>query len=172
MNKNMDKKTNVVVRYTLQDFLPLIIIFGIIGLITLAHQVYFGWNGMECMRIIMASFFLIFGSFKIINLAGFAQAYHMYDLISQRFYWYGYLYPFLELFLGMAYLFNWKPFEINVFTLLLMLISAAGVFNELRKGKTIVCACLGVLFKIPMTYVTLLEDVIMAGMAAIMLFVL
>ncbi len=168
----MDKKTNEGVHYTLKDFLPLIIIFGIIGLITLGHQLYYGWNGMECMRIIMAAFFLIFGFFKIINLAGFAKAYHIYDLIAQRFYWYGYLYPFLELSLGVAYVLKWRPFETNIFTLVLMVVSAAGVFNELRKGKTVICGCLGAVFKIPMTYVTLTEDLIMAVMALAMLFIM
>ncbi len=168
----MDKKTNEAPRYTLKDFLPLIIIFSIIGLIVLIHQLYYGWNVMECMRIVMASFFLIFGFFKIINLAGFAKAYHMYDLIAQRFYWYGYTYPFLELSLGVAYLFKWRPLEVNIFTLILMLVSAAGVFNELRKGKTVICACLGAVFKVPMTYVTLAEDLIMAIMALVMLFIM
>jgi len=159
-------------RYKFKDFIPLITLFSIIALITLAHQLYYGWNGMEGMRIIMASFFLIFGFFKVINLAGFAEAYSMYDLIAQRWYGYGYLYPFLELALGGAYLLNWYPFATNSVTLVLMLLSAAGVFVELSKGKTIVCACLGTVFKIPMTYVTLGEDLIMAVMALATLFML
>jgi hypothetical protein len=50
-----------------------------------------------------------------------------------------------------------------------MLVSAAGVARELWKGREIMCACLGVVFKIPMTYVTLLEDLLMAAMAGFML---
>ncbi len=65
-----------------------------------------------------------------------------------------------------------RPFETNVFTLALMFVSAAGVFNELRKGKTVICACLGAVFKIPMTYETLAEDLIMAIMALAMLFIM
>jgi hypothetical protein len=156
-------------RYTVQDFVPLIIIFSLIGLITLGHQLYYGFEFMAGMRILMAAFFLTFGLFKAINLAGFAEAYSIYDLIAQRFYWYGYIYPFLELFLGVAYLLKCNLFTINIITLVLMSVSAAGVFNELRKGKTIVCACLGTVFKIPMTYVTLAEDLIMATMALVML---
>lgn len=155
--------------YTIKDFLPLIIIFSLIALITVGHQFYYGWHMMSCMRIVMASFFLIFGFFKLINLAGFAQAYSVYDLIAQRWYWYGYIYPFIELFLGIAYVFKWYPIAINIGTFILMVVSAAGVFNELRKGKTIICACLGAVFKIPMTYVTLAEDLIMAIMALVAL---
>lgn len=156
--------------YTLNDFLPLIIIASLITAITIAHQWYYGYNMDDAMRIFMASFFLVFGFFKVINLGGFAKAYAMYDIVAQQFPWYGYLYPFLELGLGLAYLFNWRPVLTNWITLIVMLVSAAGVFNELRKGKEIVCACLGALFKIPMTYVTLAEDLLMAAMAAWMLF--
>ena len=155
--------------YKLRDFLPLIIIFSLIISITLIHQFYYGWNIDEGMRIIMASFFLIFGFFKVINLPGFAAAYSMYDLIAKKFFWYGYIYPFLELGLGTAYLLKWNMFATNIFTLVLMLVSALGVFNELRQHKMITCACIGVVFKIPMTYVTLAEDLIMAVMALVML---
>ncbi len=155
--------------YPVRDFIPLMVIFALIVLVTLTHQLYYGWNLAQGMMIFMASFFLIFGAFKVINLAGFAQAYSMYDLIAKRFYWYGYVYPFLELALGFAYLFKWNMVATNLVTLLLMLVSAAGVYNELKKGKHITCACLGALFKIPMTYVTFLEDLLMAVMAFAML---
>ena len=156
--------------YKIKDFLPLIFLFIFIGGITFAHQLYYGWCLSSAMRIFMAAFFLIFGLFKIINLHGFAKAYQKYDLIAARFKWYAYLYPFIELALGIAYLCKWQLPVINSITLVVMLVSAAGVFNELRKGQRIVCACLGAVFKVPMTYVTLAEDLIMATMAAGMIF--
>jgi phage shock protein PspC (stress-responsive transcriptional regulator) len=119
----------------------------------------------------MAAFFLMFAFFKLINLEQFAEAYSMYDIIAKRAYWYGYLYPFIELGLGVAYLLNWRPKVVNIFTLCMMLICATGVFIELRLGKKIVCACLGAVFKLPMTYVTLLEDLLMAAMAGLMLLI-
>lgn len=155
--------------YTIRDFIPLIALFALIAAITLGHQLLFGWNTFSAMRISMAAFFIIFGSFKVINLHAFAQAYNMYDLIAKHVTAYGYIYPFIEIVLGAAYLLNWQPQVINGITLVIMLISAAGVFNELRKGSQIMCACLGMVFKVPMTYVTLTEDIIMAAMAAIML---
>lgn len=163
--EQMSKKSS----YKLKDLFPLIAIFSFIVLITLIHQVYYGWNVIEFMRILMASFFLVFGFFKVINLTGFAKAYAMYDLIAKRIFWYGYVYPFFEIGLGLAYLFKWNLYLVNIFTLVLMLVSAAGVFNELRKGNQLVCACLGAVFKVPMTYVTLAEDLIMAVMALLMI---
>lgn len=159
----------IVTDYSFQTFLPLITIFSVVIGITAVHQWYYGFNMHDAMRIFMATFFLVFGFFKIINIHQFAEAYSMYDIIAKRAYWYGYVYPFIELGLGMAYLFNWRPKFINIFTLCIMLVCSVGVFIELYKGHKIVCACLGAVFKIPMTYVTLIEDLLTAAMAALML---
>jgi hypothetical protein len=51
-----------------------------------------------------------------------------------------------------------------------MIISSIGVAQKLVVREIFICACLGAVFKIPMTWVTLLEDVLMGGMAFIMLF--
>ena len=120
---------------------------------------------------LMGSFFLIFGTFKIINLEGFVEAYSMYDVIAKKSKFYAYMYPFLEITLGILYVMGFYSRILNIVTLFLMVISAIGVFNELQKKRAIPCACLGVLFKIPMTYVTLLEDILMAVMAFIMIFI-
>jgi hypothetical protein len=157
--------------YTLGDFLPLSIIIGVVIVMTVIIQIISAnpWEVSFLMRYFMASFFIIFGTFKIINLAGFSEAYAMYDLIAARFSWYGYVYPFIELALGIAYLIDFYPLYTNMLTLILMTISAIGVFYALKEGKHLMCACLGTLFKIPMTYVTLAEDLVMAIMAVFML---
>ena len=165
----IEKKDNTVASYTFKDFLPLIVILSLITLLTAIHQLYYGWNGNDAMRIFMASFFLVFGFFKVTNINEFAAAYTTYDLIAKQYIWYAYLYPFLEIGLGIAYLMKLNLLVTNVLTLIIMLVSAAGVFNELRKGKHVICACLGTVFKIPMTYVTLGEDLLMAFMALLML---
>ncbi len=154
----------------IKKFIPLIIIFGVIIALTLVRQYQTGFSLKSFMTDLMGFFFLIFGAFKIYNLHGFVQAYQMYDLVAQQSIYYAYAYPFIEVALGLAYLAKWNLPVINVITAIIMSVSALGVANELRKGKTIVCACLGAVFKIPMTYVTLLEDVLMGAMALVMLF--
>lgn len=157
-------------RYSVRDFLPLITIFLLICLFTIGRQFIAGeWNMMDAMNDFMAGFFLIFGAFKLINLANFAKAYKEYDLLAKRHIAWGYIYPFLEVGLGIAYLFRFMPIATNAFTYVLMLFSALGVALELAEGKQIMCACLGMVFKLPMTYVTLFEDLLMAGMALGML---
>lgn len=158
-------------QYNVKDFLPLIIIFCFVIVLTLLNSYVTGNFDLHAlMNSFMGFFFIIFGLFKIINLSKFATAYAMYDLIAMRSRVYGYIYPFIELGLGIAYLSGIYPTFVNAFTAIIMLISAAGVAKALNKGHNIACACLGAVFKVPMTYVTLAEDLLMAGMALIMLF--
>ena len=84
----------------------------------------------------------------------------------------GWVYPFVELGLGVAYLLAWMPLAINIITLVLMLVGAAGVLNALLNKRAIRCACLGTALNLPMTKVTLVEDLAMAVMAVVMLVLL
>ncbi len=157
-------------RYSLRNFQPLIIIFAlIIAFVGLRQFIVGSWNLVRAMNDFMGAFFVIFGGFKIINWRGFVQAYKIYDLLAQQSTLYAYLYPLIELALGIAYLARLFPIATNLITFIVMLISAIGVAIELSKGKDIMCACLGVVFKLPMTYVTLLEHILMAGMSLGML---
>jgi hypothetical protein len=117
----------------------------------------------------MAGFFLVFSFFKLLDLAGFAQSYAMYDLLAKRVPAYGYIYPFIELALGALYLFGYKPMFTNVITLIVMTFSSIGVILAVTNKQKIRCACLGTGFNLPMTTVTIIEDLLMAAMAAWML---
>lgn len=157
-------------QYTIKDFLPLIIISGVVllaasGVSIVRDQL----SVQEWMGNFMGVFFLVFGGFKAVNVQGFAKAYQEYDLLAKKSKTYAYVYPFLEIALGILYITATALFWTHSITAVLMLFSAAGVYNELQKKKQITCACLGVLFKIPMTWVTLVEDVLMAGLAIYML---
>ncbi len=59
----------------------------------------------------------------------------------------------------------------NVTTLVLMLVGSVGVFQTLLNKRVIQCVCLGTVLKLPMTKVTLAEDLSMATMAAAMLII-
>ena len=99
----------------------------------------------------MAGFFLVFSAFKFLDLTGFANAYSTYDLLAKRWHGYGFIYPFLELCLGLAYLFRFQPTATHVATVALMGFSSLGVFAALRQKRTIQCACLGTVLKLPMS---------------------
>ncbi len=159
-------------RYTVRDFLPLIVIFSVILSVSLFFFFESGGKIEYAVRVFMAGFFIVFGALKVVKLRSFAVAYRMYDLLAKRSVLYSYTYPFIELGLGLSYAFNSAPLLTNWITLAVMLFSAWGVYLQLRKGETIMCACLGTVFKVPMTWVTLFEDLLMAAMAAAMLLML
>ncbi|HYF54378.1 MAG TPA: MauE/DoxX family redox-associated membrane protein, partial [Salinarimonas sp.] len=117
----------------------------------------------------MAGFFLVFSFFKLLDLRGFADAYRSYDVIARRSRLWALAYPFVELALGVAYLLRWQLTVVNAVTLVLMIVGSVGVVRALLQKNRIRCACLGTALNLPMTTVTLVEDLGMAAMAALML---
>lgn len=157
----------------LTDYIPLLVIVSLTLLAACAHQVAYAstWKWMTWMHDFMGYFLVSFSMFKFFNMKGFADGSQMYDLLVKPFRPYAYVYPFLELGLGLGYLARWQPREIFASTVVLMLFGAAGVANALRKGLDLECACMGTVLKVPLSTVALLEDVGMAVMAATMLVV-
>lgn len=123
------------------------------------------------MRHFMAGFFLVFSFFKLLDLSGFVEAYRGYDLLARASKPWAYAYPFVELALGVLYALNYMPLLVNVVTFILMTVGALGVLKALLDKQAIRCACLGTALNLPMTKVTLVEDVSMAVMAFVMLLI-
>lgn len=156
--------------YSIKNFLPLIFILTTVLAVTITIQTLTNaLDATSLMSHFMGAFFLIFGAFKTFNLHAFATAYAEYDIVAKKSRLYALCYPCIELSLGIAYIFRLAPAFTNVITLIIMTIGSIGVAQALLQRKQIECACLGVVFKIPMTYVSLLEDLAMAIMALIML---
>jgi copper chaperone CopZ len=126
-------------------------------------------SGGETMRYFMAGFFIVFAFFKLLDIRAFADAYAGYDLLAARWHGWGMIYPFVELALGIAYLAHWNPTFTHWATILIMGFSAIGVIRAVMSKTKIQCACLGTVFKLPMSTVTIVEDVGMVLMAAWML---
>ena len=154
----------------IKKFLPLIIIFSSIILFTATSVFIRGsWSTIFAMRMMMGSFFLIFGAFKIFNIRAFAEAYSTYDILAMRSRIYAFIYPFLELLIAFLYLSDIGGIYRDIFTFILMVISSIGVIKKIRQKEEVPCACLGMVFKIPMTSVTLIEDILMALEALFMI---
>ena len=82
---------------------------------------------------------------------------------------YALVYPVLELSLGLGYLARWQPVVVLGATVVLLTFGALGVLSALRKGLDLNCACMGTALNVPLTTVALTEDLVMAGMALVML---
>ncbi len=154
----------------LATYKPILLIFAYITItafITTFHHNTVHW--MDTMRIFMSGFFLIFSFFKMLDLSGFAESYAMYDVVAKKLKSWGFIYAFLELALGIAYAINFQPFVTNVVTLIVMTVSIIGVLQSLLNKRKIKCACLGAVFNLPMSTVTIFEDVLMIAMSAVMI---
>lgn len=152
---------------------PILLIFFYITLVTLLIQfTNHHFDYMQAMPHFMAGFFLVFSFFKLLNLKGFAESYQMYDVLAKKIPAWGYVYAFIELGLGISYLLNFNPLVTNAVTFIVMTISIIGVLQSVLNKKKIQCACLGAVFNLPMSTVTIIEDGLMILMSFIMLLTL
>lgn len=152
------------------SYAPLYVIIAIITIASLAVAVRTGVFMLPTfLNSFMAGFFLVFAGFKLVDLKGFAAGYATYDLLAKRVFSYGYVYPFIELALGLLYIIGWNPFITNMLTFIVMTFSGIGVAIKLLRHEKFQCACLGTFLKVPLTKVTLVEDFGMGLMALYML---
>lgn len=153
--------------YNWRDYWPLIIIASA-GLI--AGVVGWGQTGdlMRSMTFFMGTGLILLAGLKVVNLSEFVMTFRKYDLLAARSSVYANGYPFLELLLGAGYLFGVYLLAVNILTLIIMTIGAIGVYRKMQDEEVLMCACLGAVFNVPMTWVTLAEDMLMATMAGIM----
>ncbi|MBI1833546.1 MAG: hypothetical protein HYR90_01845 [Candidatus Andersenbacteria bacterium] len=159
---------------TWKNYVPLLVVITL--LLTTAGMVayrdvtqgVFSWSATA--TYFMIGFFLTFGGFKLLDLKGFAEGYSTYDLLSQRFFGYGYVYPFIELFFAFAMILSFQMRAVLWTELIVMIFSGVGVALKMVKREQIHCVCLGTVLKVPLTSVTLIEDFGMAALAALLLF--
>jgi copper chaperone CopZ len=156
-----------------KTYQPIILLFAYITGITLTIEFSSGeFEPMRWMSHFMAGFFLAFCFFKLLDLKAFAESYSMYDIVAKHWKPWGYVYATLELALGIAYLTYFEPLVTNVATFALMSVSIVGVIQSVLNKRRIQCACLGAIFKLPMSTVTIIEDAIMIAMSGTMIVML
>lgn len=152
-----------------KKLLPLLSIFAlIVVLVGVTSFVQMDFSGMNMMMLLMGYFFVVFGLFKLINLKNFAEAYMTYDIIAIKSKIYAYAYPFIEVGLGVTYFLYFGGVYRDLFTFIIMAVGTYGVWKVLKNKEQIPCACLGMVFHVPMTRVTLFENLFMALMALYM----
>jgi copper chaperone CopZ len=156
-----------------KTYKPILLIFFYISAISLIPALSTGTFSVKpFMRLFMAGFFIIFSFFKMLDLDGFADSYSMYDIVAKKFRSWGYVYAFVELALGLAYAANFQPFITGYITVIVMSVSIIGVLQSVMNKRKIKCACLGAVFNLPMSTVTIIEDSLMIAMSGAMLLIM
>jgi len=126
------------------------------------------------MILYMGIFFIIFSLFKMPDWKGFVEAFSTYDILAKNIKPYGWAYPVIEFALGVLFIANYFTefylVPVAWVTLVIMAIGSLGVTIKLLKKEKFQCACLGTWINVPLTKVTLLEDLLMVFMSIILLF--
>jgi len=144
-------------------FLALVLILG-----TVLSFLY------DFMILYMGIFFIVFSLFKMPDWKGFVTAFREYDLIAKNLNFYAWIYPALEFILGVLYIANYYIGNLYLIplayiTLFIMGVGGIGVTIKLLKNEKFQCACLGTWINVPLTKVTLLEDILMVLMAIVII---
>jgi mannose/fructose/N-acetylgalactosamine-specific phosphotransferase system component IID len=151
------------------DYWPLVSLILIAILASYAITYSVNGNITQCMHYFMGFFLCCFAMLKIFNLSAFADGFEMYDIIAKQIRSYAYLYPFIELLLGLSLLAFIIPMVVYIFTIIIMSIGTIGVISALKKNLDINCPCMGSILEVPLSTVTLTEDLGMIAMSVIML---
>lgn len=153
-----------------QEYKKLAAVFGVIALCATIMSFVLGFDIQIWLEWFAGGLCIIFGSFKLIGYEAFVTMFPKYTPLGKRYSFYTYLYPFLQLFLGFLYVSNLLPFLRDT---LAIAVFGYGVFSILKytasnpSGARI--AYLGGIINMPISTVSLIEDVLMSGMAVIML---
>ena len=100
---------------------------------------------------------------------GLAEGFRHYVFVAQRLPVWAWVYPFVELGLGVLYRLGVDTVGLHLATLLVTVLNVVSVALKLAKKEVFMCACLGTVLKVPLTTVTLIEYGVMGLMAAAML---
>jgi len=117
----------------------------------------------------MGIFFILFSLMKMPDWKGFVKAFTQYDLIAKRFTAYAWAYPGIEFVLGILFLTNILIIPAAIVTIVIFTIGGIGVAKNMMSKDMVQCACLGTFINVPLTKVTLLEDIIMVAMSIMIL---
>ena len=165
-------KNETVILSTWKNYMPLVIIIGLISLTTiflaLRDLQHGNFTIQTTISYFMIGFFLVFAGFKITDLKGFAEGYSSYDLLARKIFAYGYVYPFIELFFGLAMILDPTSKPLLLAEIFIMGFSGIWVSIKIMRKEKFQCVCLGTILKVPLTKITIVEDFGMVGLASVM----
>jgi hypothetical protein len=113
----------------------------------------------------MGVFITILGLLKMKDVSKFALMFKQYDPIAGRIAPYAKLYPFIELGIGLLILSGLFVITTQLAVIFIYTATTIGIFSSLNKEKELECGCLGSSVKLPLSKVTVFENLAMVLMA-------
>lgn len=141
-----------------------LLLLTIMIIIYLGNLYYLNWNldtlekKKTFLHNVVGTVFLLLGIVKLYNLNQFVSIFNKYDIIGSNIPSYGYLFPFLEIILGILFLKQSKIRLLYPFTIILITINILGVINGLQSKYKLKCGCIGSFIDLPLSYLTILEN--------------
>lgn len=145
------------------SYVPVIAVFATALLLTLAvSRGVMGFMGFSL---------VLLACLKLMDLEAFLEGFRKYDLITQRIEFYGYLYPFAELTVGLGVLAQLWPTLVGVIAVFIGVAGGVSVFKAVYiDGTDLNCACVGGNSKVPLGTISFSENAMMALMGLALLF--
>ena len=154
------------------SYRPVIALFAVAALLAVAVT----WLSLgtllagETLGSFIAVAMVLLGLQKLQDIEKFATMFLNYDLLAQRWVPYGYVYPFIETGAGILMLMGVLTWIAAPVALVAASIGAISVFKAVYIDKReLKCACVGGDSSVPLGFVSLLENIMMIGMALWML---
>lgn len=156
-----------------KTYTPVIAVFISTFLMALASQ--FGGVShiivSQTIYLFIAYSMCVLAILKLRDLDSFSNQFITYDLLAMRQIRYAYLYPFLELLAGIGMIAKTTPILIGTTALTIGSIGAISVIKAVYIDKReLRCACVGGNSNVPLGFISLTENLMMAGMGFWMLF--
>ena len=154
------------------SYQPVLAVFAVAALLALAMA----WAsarplvGAATLQSFIAISMSILALLKLQDVEKFSSMFLGYDLLAQRYVPYAYVYPFGELLAGVLMLAGALPWLSIPVALFIGTVGAVSVFKAVYiDERELKCACVGGSSNVPLGFVSLTENLMMAGMAVWML---
>ena len=161
-----DAPSRLTLRRRVGSYSSLIIALSIVTVFAAIAMLIEGYIELHVfMQYLMAGYFLVFGITQTLSLKKSAKMLQQYDTIAKHVPVYGYVYPPLQIALGLAYLLWISPIIVNVIAATVLFLTLVGVIDVLETKKKVRCGCLGETMNVSVGWVTFFENAIMFVMA-------
>lgn len=153
-------------------YTPVIAIFSVAALLTLALQFYGSgtYLSVRSLMLFIAFSMTLLAVQKLKDLFSFTNSFITYDLLAMRWIRYGYMYPFVEAYAGIGMIAQLPALAVAPFSLFIGTIGAISVFKAVYIDKReLKCACVGGDSNVPLGFVSLSENLFMIAGGLIML---
>ncbi|MCC5825168.1 glutaredoxin [Alkalimonas sp.] len=151
------------------SYRPVVALFSLTALTAMALSLGGHGAGLSVQTVewFIALSMVVLALLKLQNVESFATMFLNYDVMARRWVPYGYVYPFAEGLAGVLMvggLLNWLSIPLALF------IGSVGAFSVFKAvyidKRELTCACVGGSSKVPLGFVSLLENLMMIAMAS------